>query len=117
LEAARDTLRKDLAQQGSANNLTLTQLYHGLTLARLGDRQAGLRDIESGTKGILDFLNYIQQNFRYSFGPSWDRSNGIRKAADASLAMIAGGNFDWPMLISNSEALAMRFEREAYDNE
>jgi len=117
LEAARATLQKAMAQPGSDNNLSLTQLYLGLTLARLGDRQAGLPNIESGTKGILDFLNYIQQNFRYSVGPLWDRGNGNRNAANANLAMIAGGNFDWPTLISNSEALAMRFEREAYDNE
>ena len=116
LEAARDTLRKDLAQPGNTNR-TLTQLYLGLTLARLGDRQAGLRDIESGTKGILDFGNYVQQNYRFDVGPSWDRSNEIRNAANANLATIAGGNFDWPMLISNSEVLAMKFERMAYDNE
>ena len=117
LEAARATLRKAVAQQGSDNNVTLAQLYLGVTLARLNDRQAGLRDIESGTKGILDFLNYIQQNFRYSSGRLWDRGNEIRKAADAILALIAGGNFDWPTLISNSEALAMKFEREAYENQ
>jgi len=115
LEAARATLQKAVAQQGSDN--TLAQLYLGLTLARLGDRQAGSRDIESGTKGIVNFLTYIQQNFRYSFGPFWDRGDGIRNAANANLAMIAGGNFDWPTLISNSEALAMKFEREAYENQ
>lgn len=117
LEAARDTLQKAVAQQGSDNNVTLAQLYLGVTLARLNDRQAGLRNIESGTKGILDFLNYIQQNFRYESGRLWDRGNEIRKAADAILALIAGGNFDWPTLISNSEALAMKFEREAYENQ
>ena len=117
LEAARDTLQKAVAQQSSNNNVTLAQLYLGVTLARLGDRQAGSRDIQSGTKGIVDFLTYIQQNFRYSFGPLWDRGDGIRNAANANLAMIAGGNFDWPTLISNSEALAMRFEREAFENQ
>ena len=117
LEAARDTLQKAVAQQGSYNNTTLARLYLGLTLARLGDRQAGSRDIENGTKGIVDFLDYIQQNFPHSFGPLWDRGNGIRNAANANLAMIAGGNIDWPTLISNSEALAMRFEREGYENQ
>ena len=117
LEAARDTLQKAVAQQGSDNNTTLARLYLGLTVARLGDRQAGSRDIASGTKGIVEFLDYIQQNFRYSFGPLWDRGDGIRNAANANLATIAGGNFDWPTLISNSEALAMKFEREAYENQ
>jgi len=111
LEAARDTLKKDLAQQGSNKNFALTQLYLGLTEARLGDQQAGLRDIESGTKGILDFLNYVQQTFRFDIGKLWDTGDLIRNAANANLAMIERGNFDWPMLVSSSEALAMRFER------
>src|SRR5262245_56656657 len=117
LEEARDTLRKDLeqqkylAQQGNNRNFALTQLYLGLSVARLGDQQAGLRDIESGTKGMLDFLNYVQQNFRFDIGKLWDTGDLIRNAANANLAMIARGNFDWPMLISSSEALAMRFER------
>lgn len=113
LEPARDTLQKAVAQQGGDNNTALAQLYLGMTQARLGDRQAGLRNIETGTKGILDFLNYIQQNFRYSFGQFWDPGNEIRKSADAILGMIAGANLDWSMLISNGEALALRFEREA----
>ena len=113
LEPARGTLQKAVAQTGDYNNVALAQLYLGMTQARLGDRQGGLPNIESGTKGILDFLNYMQQNFRYSFGKYWDTGNAIRNAANANLAMIAAGNFDWSMLISNSEALAMRFEREA----
>jgi tetratricopeptide (TPR) repeat protein len=117
LEAARDTLQKAVAQQGSNNNVTLARLYLGLTMARLGDRQGGVKDIESGTKGIIDFVNYIQQNFRYSYGPVWDRGDLIRNAANANLKMIAGGNIDWPTLLSNSEWLAMKFEREAYENQ
>jgi tetratricopeptide (TPR) repeat protein len=111
LEAARDTLRKDLAQQGSDKNVALTHLYLGLAVARLGDQQAGLRDIESGTKGILDFLDYVQQTYRFDIGKIWDTGDLIRKAANANLAMIARGNFDWPMLISSSEALGMSFEQ------
>jgi len=112
-EAARATLLKAVAQQGDDNNLALARLYLGLTQARLGDRQAGSQNIESGTKGILDFLNYIQQNFRYSYGPFWDPGNAIRNAANANLATIGSANFDWSMLISGSEALALKFEREA----
>jgi tetratricopeptide (TPR) repeat protein len=111
LEAAQDTLRKDLTQQESNKTFALTQLYLGLTMARLGDRQAGMRDIESGTKGILDFLNYVQQTYRFDIGKLWDTGDLIRKAANANLATIAKGNFEWPMLISSSEALAMRFEQ------
>ena len=52
LAPARDTLQKALVQHQSDN---LARLYLGLTLARQGDRQAGLRDIEAGLKGIRDF--------------------------------------------------------------
>jgi tetratricopeptide (TPR) repeat protein len=109
LAPARDTLQKALAQHQSDN---LARLYLGLTLARQGDRQAGLRDIEAGMKGIKDFLNYITTTFALSFGRFWDPAQAIRKSVDTNLAMIAKGNFDWPTLISNSETLAMNFEQE-----
>jgi tetratricopeptide (TPR) repeat protein len=109
LAPARDTLQKALAQHNSDN---LARLYLGLTLARQGDRQAGLRDIESGMKGIKEFLNYITTTFALSFGQFWDPAQAIRKSIDSNLAMIAKGNFDWPTLISNSETLAMNFEQE-----
>ena len=59
LAQARDTLQKALAEHKSDN---VARLYLGLTLARLGDRQSGLQQIEAGLKGIRDFLNYITTN-------------------------------------------------------
>ncbi len=109
LAPARDTLQKALAQHQSDN---LARLYLGLTLARQGDRKAGLSDIEAGMKGIKDFLNYITTTFAMSFGQFWDPAQAIRKSVDTNLAMIAKGNFDWPTLISNAETLAMKFEQE-----
>ena len=109
LAPARDTLQKALVQHQSDN---LARLYLGLTLARQGDRQAGLRDIEAGMKGIRDFLNYITTTFAQSFGRFWDPGQAIRKSVDTNLAMIARGNFDWSTLISNSETIAMNFEQE-----
>jgi len=106
---ARDTLQQSLALHRSDN---LARLYLGLTLARLGDRQGGLPDIEAGTKGIVAFLNYITTSFGSTWGQFWDPGSSIRKAAAANLALIAQGNFDWPMLISQSEALAIKFEQE-----
>jgi tetratricopeptide (TPR) repeat protein len=109
LAPARDTLQKAVAQHQGDN---LARLYLGLTVARLGDRSAGLRDIEAGTKGIGAFLNYITSNFGSTWGQFWDPAQSIRKAVAANLAMIAQGNFDWPTLISQSEALAIQFEQE-----
>jgi tetratricopeptide (TPR) repeat protein len=109
LVPARDTLQKAIAQHKSDN---IAQLYLGLTLARQGDRKDGLRRIEGGMKGIKDFLNYITTTFSNEFGQFWDPGRDIRKVIDNNLAMIAGGNFDWPTLISNGEALGLNFEQE-----
>jgi len=109
LEQARGTLQKAVEQHHTDN---LARLYLGLTLARLGDRKAGLVEIETGTKGIGAFLNYITTTFAVTFGQFWDPAGTLRKAVAANLAMIAQGNFDWPTLISNSESLAINFEQE-----
>jgi len=109
LAPARVTLQKALAQHQSDH---LARLYLGLTLARQGDRKAGLSDIEAGLKGIKDFLNYITTTFAMSFGRFWDPGKAIRNSVDTNLAMIAKGNFDWPTLIANSETIAMNFEQE-----
>ena len=106
---ARDTLQKALAQHKSDN---VARLYLGLTLARLGDRQSGLRQIEGGMKGIRDFLNYITSTFSSEFGQYWDPNRDIRKAIESALAMISGGNFDWPTLITEGERIGMQIEEE-----
>ena len=80
---------------------------------RLGDRQSGLRQIEAGLKGIRDFLNYITYTFSSEFGQYWDPNRDIRKAIESALAMISGGNFDWPTLITEGERIGMQIEEEA----
>jgi tetratricopeptide (TPR) repeat protein len=109
LAPARDTLQKSLAAHKSDH---LARLYLGLTVARQGDQQSGLRDIQAGTKGIGDFLNYITNTFSTTFGQFWDPNRDIRKAVDNNLALMARGNIDWPTLFSSSEALALNFEQE-----
>ena len=109
LAPARDTLQKALAEHKSDN---VARLYLGLTLARLGDRQSGLRQIEAGLKGIRDFLNYITTAFSQEFGQYWDPNRTIRNAIESALAMISGGNFDWPTLITAGERIGMQIEEE-----
>ena len=103
---ARQSLEKDLAQRPGDN---LARLYLGLTLARLGDRPSGLKDIEAGTKGIGDFVNNI---VKYPEGTYWDPARAIRNSVSSNLTMISSGNIDWPTLIANSESLASAFEQE-----
>jgi len=106
---AKQTLEQSLSQHQGDN---IARLYFGLTLARLGDRQRGLRQIEAGLKGIRHFLNYITEAFKFGFGQFWDPNQEIRKAITNNLAMIERRNFDWPALIANGESIAMKMEQE-----
>jgi len=109
LAPARDTLQKAVAQHPDDN---LARLYLGLTLAHLDNRPAGLRDIDAGTKGIGDFVDYVTTAFGNSWGQFWDPNQDIRRAVAANLATMAQESFDWSALIADSEVLAMKFERE-----
>ena len=109
LAHARPTLERSLSLHKSDN---LARLYLGLTLARQNDRTRGLQRIQSGLNGINNFINYITTAFASEFGQFWDPGQDIRKAVTSNLQTIARGNFDWSALISNSEDVAMKFERE-----
>src|SRR5258705_12366529 len=53
---ARQSLQKALSVHPDAH---VARLYLGLTQDRLGDRQEGLKNIESGMSGTANFLNYV----------------------------------------------------------
>jgi tetratricopeptide (TPR) repeat protein len=106
---ARSTLEKALAQHKDDN---IARLYLGLTLSRQGETQNGLRDIDAGMEGIYDFLNYIADNFRFTFGQYWDPGRDIRSTIESARAVITSGKIDWPTLIADGELIAMKTERE-----
>ena len=106
---ARQTLEKALSQDKDDN---VARLYLGLTSARQGERQKGLQDIDAGMKGIYDFVNYIADTFRFSYGKDWDPGRDIRSAIERDRAMIASGKVDWPTLIADGESIAMKIEQE-----
>jgi tetratricopeptide (TPR) repeat protein len=108
LPAAQATLQQAVAQHKSDN---LARLYLGLTQARQGDRKAALVNIESGLKGMQQFVNYIVNTFANSFGSFWDQDGSVRKALATNLSTVASGNFDWPTLISNCETVALNYEQ------
>jgi len=107
--AARSTLEKALSQNPSDN---VARLYLGLTLARQGETQKALPDIDGGMKGIYDLLNYITDTFRFGYGEYWDPGRDIRSAIERDRAMIASGKIDWPALIADGESIALKTERE-----
>ena len=106
---ARQTLEKALSQHKSDN---VARLYLGLTLYRLGDQKTALTNIQGGMNGISNFLNYITETFRFSFGKDWDASGDIRSGIKSDLAMISSGNIDWEKLNADGESLALSIERE-----
>jgi tetratricopeptide (TPR) repeat protein len=90
----------------------VARLYLGLTLARAGDRQKGLKEIEGGMRGIHDWLEYVTQAHRFTFGKFWDPRGEIRSAIQGDLRMISGRDLNWERLIADGEWLGKRIEEE-----
>jgi hypothetical protein len=93
-------------------NEDLARIYLGLTLARSGDRQRGLKEIEGGMRGVHEWLDYISEAHRFSFGQYWDPTSEIRSAIQGDLATISGREFDLQKLIASSEWIAQKMEEE-----
>src|SRR5262245_49199863 len=106
---ARQTLEKALSRHKSDN---LARLYLGLTLYRLGDQKAALTNIERSMKGIDNWLNYLNENFRFEFGQGWDPGGTIRASIKTDLAMISSGKIDWPKLVAAAERLGIQVEQQ-----
>jgi tetratricopeptide (TPR) repeat protein len=110
LPQARQTLERALSANRQED---IARLYLGLTLAREGDRRGGLKEIESGMRGINSFLDYINQAQRFSIGQYWDSGRDIRSAIQSDLAMISGKDLDWQRLTADTEWLGIRMEEES----
>jgi tetratricopeptide (TPR) repeat protein len=109
LPQARQTLERALAANKDED---ISRLYLGLTLARSGERQIALKEIEGGMRGIHEWLEYITQAHRFSFGQFWDPAREIRSAIQGDLAMISGREPDLQKLITDGEWLGKRLEEE-----
>jgi tetratricopeptide (TPR) repeat protein len=110
LPQARQTLERALTANREED---IARLYLGLTLAREGDRQRGLKEIEGGMRGINNWLDYINQAQRFSIGQFWDPDRDIRGAIQNDLALISGKDLDWQKLIADTEWLGIRMEQES----
>ncbi len=88
----------------------LAKLYLGLVLARDGERQKGLREIEAGLTGLAGWLDYID---RYrSDGRYWDPGRRLRNEIQRNLGMIQGRDINWAQLIASGDWLGKEFEME-----
>jgi tetratricopeptide (TPR) repeat protein len=106
---ARQTLERNLSQHRTDN---FARLYLGLTLYRLGDQKAALANTQRAMNGIYNWLNYLDENFRFEFGQFWDEGGTIRAGIKTDLAMISSGNVDWAKLIADGERLGIAVEQE-----
>jgi hypothetical protein len=109
LPQAREALERALTANREED---LARLYFGLALAREGDRQRGLKEIEGGLRGVHQWLEYVDQNQGASFGRFWDPAREIRSAIQTDLGMISGRDIDWPKLIAAGEWVGKRMEVE-----
>ena len=106
---AQQTLTRALTQRKSND---VVNLYLGLTMIRLGERDKGRGNMEIGMKGIAAFINYITQQYRYEIGQYWDPGHAIRNAIQNALAIAAGPNVDWQQLLTQGEWIGINFEQE-----
>src|ERR1051325_11505984 len=112
LPAARQSLERALSKNKQED---IARLYLGLTLARSGDQQSGVKEIENGMRGIYNWLESVTTEHRYSFGQFWDPRREIRSAIQTDLAMLDSRDVDMPRLISDGEWLGRRVEQESDD--
>ena len=106
---ARQTLLKALAQHKSDS---VGRLYLGLTQYRLGEPEAGLRNVRAGIQGISNFLKTVSSSYALDYGQGWDPGGIIVTRIETALAMIDSGKIDWPKLISDGEFIAIAIEVE-----
>jgi tetratricopeptide (TPR) repeat protein len=110
LPQAQKTLERAIALDQDDDS---ARLYLGLALARSNDRQRGLSEIAASMKGIHEFLEWVTQAHRFSFGQFWDPTRNIRSAIESDLAMIRSNEIDWPKLIADGEWLGKEIDEES----
>lgn len=109
LPQARQTLERALAANREED---LARLYLGLTLARTGNGAQGLKEMEAGMKGIYNWIEYITEAQRFSFGQYWDPARELRSAIQSDLAALSGRDVDTSKVIMSGEWIAKRMEEE-----
>jgi tetratricopeptide (TPR) repeat protein len=106
---ARQSLERAISGDREEN---IARLYLGLTFIQEGDRQRGLKEIESGLRGIDSFLDNINRTQPFGIGRFWDPNRDIRSAIQYNLEMISREGLNEQQLIANIERIALQMERE-----
>jgi hypothetical protein len=88
----------------------LAKIYLGLTLLRSGEDSRGLKELESGLKGLYDWLEYMNRTMPYT--AFWNPRREIRSAIEKDLEMLSSKDADRQQLISSAEWIGQRMEEE-----
>jgi tetratricopeptide (TPR) repeat protein len=88
----------------------LAQIYLGLTLMRLNEDPRGLKELDRGTKGLYDWLEYMNRTMPYT--AFWDPRREIRSELEKDMDMIAGKEINRQELITSAEWIGQRMENE-----
>jgi tetratricopeptide (TPR) repeat protein len=88
----------------------LAKIYLGLTLLRSGDEPRGLKELDSGMKGLYDWLEYMNRTMPYT--AFWDPRREIRMELEKDIDTISGKEINRPELVASAEWIGQRMENE-----
>jgi tetratricopeptide (TPR) repeat protein len=100
---ARATLEKALARDQADH---MARLYLGLALARSGERERGIREIQTALRGIQGQLDDLAAD--NSSGIFWDPTRALRNNIKAGLDQKT----DLPELIASAQDIGRLVDRE-----
>ena len=107
LAEARQSLERAIL---SNRDDCFAKLFLSLIFARGNDHSNGQREIESGLRGLYDWIE--QANAADPFNAAWDTRREIRGEIETALAKIADRKVDWQELIASGEWLGQRMAEE-----
>jgi tetratricopeptide (TPR) repeat protein len=107
LPEARQSLEKALSVYPDDY---LARIYLGLTLLRSGEDSRGLKELDSGMKGLYDWLEYMNRTMPYT--AFWDPRREIRAELEKDINMLSGKDVNRAQLISSAEWIGQRMEEE-----
>src|SRR6266436_497921 len=88
----------------------LARIYLGLTLLRTGEDSRGLKELDSGMKGLYEWLEYM--NRTRPFSSFWDPLGEIRSELEKDINMVSNKDVDRQQLIASAEWLGQKMEEE-----
>jgi tetratricopeptide (TPR) repeat protein len=89
----------------------MARLYLGLAMARSGDREQGLKHIQTGLRGLSDWIEFLNRSRPYY--AFWDPSGHIRKEIEKTLALPSGEQKEsLETLMASAEWVGQQMEEE-----